>query len=90
MLHSPRATDLGIGTWKGGRLGAPFVIDVKSFTGHFALARVICRTKSLWISMSLCHVSQMISSYAGWTKIQRNSQDGEEPDHIDREGDDDD
>ncbi|KAH9850227.1 hypothetical protein C2E23DRAFT_861486 [Lenzites betulinus] len=55
MPWATRATDLGIGTWKGGRLGAPLVVDLKLFTGHFALAMVPCRTKLLWISMSLCH-----------------------------------
>ncbi|OJT05157.1 hypothetical protein TRAPUB_4052, partial [Trametes pubescens] len=53
-----RAVDLGISTWKGGRLGTPFVVELTELTGHFALARVIRGTKMLWISMSLCHDAQ--------------------------------
>ncbi|KAH9846575.1 hypothetical protein C2E23DRAFT_710235, partial [Lenzites betulinus] len=55
MPWQSRAVDLGIGTWKAGRLGAPFVVELAQLTSHFALARVPHRTKMLWVTMSLCH-----------------------------------
>ncbi|KAI1792694.1 hypothetical protein LXA43DRAFT_1130213 [Ganoderma leucocontextum] len=50
MPWAARATDLGIGTWSYSRLGSPMVVDVKQFSGHFALASVPLRSKRLWDS----------------------------------------
>ncbi|KAI0351281.1 hypothetical protein OH77DRAFT_1567406 [Trametes cingulata] len=58
MPWASRATDLGIGTWKGKRLGAATVVNLSCLSGQFALASVEHRSKLLWITMSLDHTTQ--------------------------------
>ncbi|KAJ2986078.1 hypothetical protein NUW54_g9909 [Trametes sanguinea] len=52
------ASDLGIGTWLHNRLGSPIVVDVKSFSGQFALAEVPHGLDKLWVTISLVHSAQ--------------------------------
>lgn len=51
------AVDLGIDTWQPHMLGPPIVINIRRFTGHFALAYVTLSRGRAWITMSLCHAS---------------------------------
>ncbi|KAH9847644.1 hypothetical protein C2E23DRAFT_889746 [Lenzites betulinus] len=53
-----RSTDLGIDVWKYGQLGPLQVIDVRQFSGHFALNRISSSFGRLWVTMSICHDSQ--------------------------------
>ncbi|OBZ75252.1 hypothetical protein A0H81_04647 [Grifola frondosa] len=53
-----RSIDLGIDVWYSECLGARTIVDVRAFSGHFALATVDYRELKLWVSMSLCHNTQ--------------------------------
>ncbi|OBZ66033.1 hypothetical protein A0H81_14006 [Grifola frondosa] len=47
-----RSIDLGIDVWYSECLGARTIVDVRAFSGHFALATVDYRELKLWVSMS--------------------------------------
>lgn len=56
-LHSE--TDLGIATWNADKLGDPVAIDARLLSGHFALATITHPVGQLWVTVSLCHVSNV-------------------------------
>ncbi|KAJ3016517.1 hypothetical protein NUW54_g789 [Trametes sanguinea] len=58
MPWALQASDLGIGTWLDHRLGSPIFMDVKSFSGQFALAEVPHGLDKLWVTISLAHSAQ--------------------------------
>ncbi|KAI0091372.1 hypothetical protein BDY19DRAFT_701101 [Irpex rosettiformis] len=52
------AIDLGIGVWNVDKLHQPEVIEITRMSGHFALGTVRYRSRSFWVSMSVCHDAQ--------------------------------
>ncbi|KAJ2994175.1 hypothetical protein NUW54_g7598 [Trametes sanguinea] len=60
MPWAARATDLGIDVWEADMLGSPRVIDVRQFSGHFALGYITFGDEKLWVTMGLCHVCTLV------------------------------
>ncbi|KAI0372088.1 hypothetical protein BV20DRAFT_1034933 [Pilatotrama ljubarskyi] len=58
MPWASRAADLGIDVWKFRSFGSPRVVDVRQFSGHFALNTITYKETTLTVTMSLCHDSQ--------------------------------
>ncbi|OSD03378.1 hypothetical protein PYCCODRAFT_1365629 [Trametes coccinea BRFM310] len=59
MPWATRAADLGIDVWKPSQRGPPQVVDVRRFSGHFALNYIGYKgSRRLWVTMSLCHDTQ--------------------------------
>ncbi|KAJ7696410.1 hypothetical protein B0H16DRAFT_1350491, partial [Mycena metata] len=50
------ATDIGVRVWKSQALGAPEIISLEQFSGHFILAPVTIRKHALWITIAYDHV----------------------------------
>ncbi len=81
-----RAADLGIDTWRARQLGPLQVVDVRQFSGHFALAFAPSRRGRVWVTMSLCHVrafliSRMVHLISHELCM---AQDSQEPDRVDQ------
>ncbi|EIW56103.1 uncharacterized protein TRAVEDRAFT_39125 [Trametes versicolor FP-101664 SS1] len=85
MPWALRAVDLGIGTWVEGILCHRMVIDVRDFSGHFALATVTHQNQDLWITMSLSHVRTDWDFLCHLANIRGHPQNTQEPDNDDQD-----